>query len=54
MLYGVTYHICPTINSHDEVSVIENGKRLILGQLLLENENLRFKHQSESSAFFKS
>ncbi|NAY91973.1 D-TA family PLP-dependent enzyme [Muricauda sp. JGD-17] len=25
VLYGVPYHICPTINLHDEVSVIENG-----------------------------
>ena len=27
VLYGVPYHICPTINLHDEVSVIENGMK---------------------------
>lgn len=27
VLYGVPYHICPTINLHDEVSVIENGRK---------------------------
>ncbi len=28
VFYGVPYHICPTINLHDEVSVIENGKKV--------------------------
>ncbi|WP_375325658.1 D-TA family PLP-dependent enzyme [Flagellimonas sp. GZD32] len=28
VLYGLPYHICPTINLHDEVSVIENGKKI--------------------------
>jgi len=27
VFYGVPYHICPTINLYDEVSVIENGKK---------------------------
>ncbi len=27
VLYGVPYHICPTINLHDEVSLIENGMK---------------------------
>lgn len=27
VLYGIPYHICPTINLHDEVSVIENGEK---------------------------
>ncbi|MBC9798155.1 D-TA family PLP-dependent enzyme [Sinomicrobium weinanense] len=27
VLYGVPYHICPTINLHDEVSVIRKGKK---------------------------
>ncbi len=27
VLYGIPYHICPTINLHDEVSVIKNGKK---------------------------
>ena len=26
VFYGVPYHICPTINLHDEVSVIKDGK----------------------------
>ena len=26
VLYGLPYHICPTINLHDEVSLIENGE----------------------------
>lgn len=27
VLYGVPYHICPTINLHDEVSVIKNRRK---------------------------
>jgi D-serine deaminase-like pyridoxal phosphate-dependent protein len=27
VLYGIPYHICPTINLHDEVSIIENGMK---------------------------
>lgn len=27
-LYGVPYHICPTVNLHDEVSVIKNHKKV--------------------------
>ncbi len=26
VLYGIPYHICPTVNLHDDVSVISNGK----------------------------
>jgi len=28
VFYGVPYHICPTINLHDEVSVIKNEKKV--------------------------
>lgn len=28
VFYGVPYHICPTINLYDEVSVIENGYKM--------------------------
>jgi len=28
VLYGVPYHICPTINLHDEVSVIKNKRKV--------------------------
>ena len=28
VLYGVPYHICPTINLHDEVSVIRNHRKM--------------------------
>ncbi len=28
VFYGVPYHICPTINLHDEVSVIRNNKKM--------------------------
>lgn len=28
VLYGVPFHICPTINLHDEVSVIRNHKKI--------------------------
>ena len=27
VFYGVPYHICPTINLYDEVSVIENNRK---------------------------
>ncbi|MDC6365413.1 MULTISPECIES: alanine racemase [Flavobacteriaceae] len=27
VFYGIPYHICPTINLHDEVSVIQNGRK---------------------------
>ena len=28
VLYGVPYHVCPTINLHDEVSVIDGGQKV--------------------------
>lgn len=28
VLYGIPYHICPTINLYDSVSVINNGKKI--------------------------
>lgn len=28
VFYGIPYHICPTINLYDEVSVIENGRKI--------------------------
>ncbi|MGS2763296.1 D-TA family PLP-dependent enzyme [Sinomicrobium sp. M5D2P9] len=27
VLYGIPYHVCPTINLHDEIPVIRNGKK---------------------------
>ncbi|MEJ2113270.1 MAG: hypothetical protein P8X62_06130 [Flavobacteriaceae bacterium] len=28
VLYGIPYHICPTVNLYDDVSVISNGKKI--------------------------
>ncbi len=28
LFYGVPYHICPTVNLHDEVSIINDGKKV--------------------------
>ena len=28
VIYGIPYHICPTINLYDEVSVIENNRKV--------------------------
>lgn len=33
VLYGVPYHICPTINLHDEVSVIQNNEKVDTWQI---------------------
>ena len=32
-VYGIPYHICPTINLYDEVSVIENGNKIDTWQI---------------------
>ncbi|WP_036386170.1 D-TA family PLP-dependent enzyme [Muricauda sp. MAR_2010_75] len=42
VLYGVPYHICPTINLHDEVSVIENGKKVDTWEITARKRKLRF------------
>jgi len=28
VLYGIPYHICPTVNLYDVISIIENGKKI--------------------------
>lgn len=33
VLYGVPFHICPTVNLHDEVSVIKNHKKIDTWQI---------------------
>ncbi|WP_190810062.1 alanine racemase [Flagellimonas sp. S3867] len=42
VFYGVPYHICPTINLHDEVSVIENGLKVDSWQITARKRKLRF------------
>ncbi|SHG51964.1 D-serine deaminase, pyridoxal phosphate-dependent [Flagellimonas flava] len=42
VLYGVPYHICPTINLHDEVSVISNGKKVDSWEISARKRKLRF------------
>lgn len=42
VLYGIPYHICPTINLHDEVSVIENGKKVDSWHITARKRKLRF------------
>lgn len=42
VLYGIPYHICPTINLHDEVSVIENGKKVDTWEITARKRKLRF------------
>ena len=42
ILYGVPYHICPTINLHDEVSVIENGQKTDSWEITARKRKLRF------------
>lgn len=42
VLYGIPYHICPTINLHDEVSVIENGKKVNTWEITARKRKLRF------------
>jgi len=42
VLYGIPYHICPTINLHDEVSVIENGKKTDTWDITARKRKLTF------------
>ena len=42
VLYGVPYHICPTINLHDEVSVIENGMKTATWEITARKRRLQF------------
>ncbi|SNY94668.1 D-TA family PLP-dependent enzyme [Flagellimonas pacifica] len=42
VLYGIPYHICPTINLHDEVSVIENGEKKDSWEITARKRKLRF------------
>lgn len=42
VLYGIPYHICPTINLHDEVSVIENGKKVDTWAITARKRKLTF------------
>ncbi|SDQ08902.1 D-TA family PLP-dependent enzyme [Flagellimonas zhangzhouensis] len=42
VFYGVPYHICPTINLHDEVSVIENGKKVATWEITARKRKLQF------------
>lgn len=42
VLYGVPYHICPTINLHDEVSVIEDGKKVYTWDITARRRKLQF------------
>ncbi|MEM9649172.1 MAG: D-TA family PLP-dependent enzyme [Bacteroidota bacterium] len=42
VLYGVPYHICPTINLHDEVSVISDGKKVDSWEISARKRKLRF------------
>jgi len=42
VFYGVPYHICPTINLHDEVSVIENGIKKESWAITARKRKLRF------------
>ncbi|WP_222982006.1 D-TA family PLP-dependent enzyme [Flagellimonas meishanensis] len=42
VLYGVPYHICPTINLHDEVSVIENGVKTDTWEITARKRKITF------------
>lgn len=42
VLYGVPYHICPTINLHDEVSVIEDGLKKDTWEITARKRRLTF------------
>ncbi|MFD2099875.1 alanine racemase [Flagellimonas iocasae] len=42
VFYGVPYHICPTINLHDEVSVIENGTKADSWEITARKRKLQF------------
>lgn len=40
--YGLPYHICPTINLHDEVAVISNGKQMDTWEIKARKRKLNF------------
>jgi D-serine deaminase-like pyridoxal phosphate-dependent protein len=40
ILYGVPYHICPTVNLHDEVSVIKNHKKVATWEITARKRKL--------------
>jgi len=42
VFYGIPYHICPTINLHDQVSVIENGKKIGTWEITARKRKLMF------------
>nr|WP_292968684.1 hypothetical protein [Allomuricauda sp.] len=42
VIYGIPYHICPTINLHDEVSVIENGTKVDTWPITARKRKLTF------------
>ncbi|WP_396591443.1 alanine racemase [Allomuricauda sp. R78024] len=42
VFYGIPYHICPTINLHDEVSVIEDGLKIASWEITARKRKLRF------------
>ncbi len=42
ILYGIPYHICPTINLHDEVSVIENGQKVDVWEITARKRRIQF------------
>ena len=42
VFYGVPFHICPTINLHDEVSVIENGMKIDAWEITARKRKLQF------------
>ncbi|MCK0161455.1 D-TA family PLP-dependent enzyme [Allomuricauda sp. F6463D] len=42
VLYSIPYHICPTINLHDEVSVIKNGKKINTWEITARKRKLTF------------
>jgi D-serine deaminase-like pyridoxal phosphate-dependent protein len=40
VLYGVPYHICPTVNLHDEVSVIRNKNKVAVWDITARKRKL--------------
>jgi 3-hydroxy-D-aspartate aldolase len=42
VLYGIPYHICPTINLHDEVSVIKDGVKVAAWEITARKRTLNF------------
>jgi len=40
VLYGVPYHICPTVNLYDDVSVIKNHKKVATWEITARKRKL--------------